>query len=50
MVAKIINRTEYLILELLKKDGFPVPNPILYLINNAEPRKIFLYRKVMAWK
>ena len=40
MVAKITNRTEYSILELLKKDGFPVPNPILYLANNAEPRKL----------
>ena len=48
MVAKIINRTEYLILELLKKDGFPVPNPILYLINNAEPRKIFLFEQYLC--
>ena len=48
MVAKITNRTEYSILELLKKDGFPVPNPILYLINNAEPRKIFLFEQYLC--
>lgn len=48
MVAKITNRTEYSILELLKKDGFPVPNPILYLANNAEPRKIILFEQYLC--
>ena len=44
MVAKITNRTEYSILELLKKDGFPV----LYLANNAEPRKIILFEQYLC--
>lgn len=48
MVAKITNRTEYSILELLKKDGFPVLNPILYLANNAEPRKILLFEQYLC--
>ena len=48
MVAKITNRTEYSILELLNKDGFPVPNPILYLANNAEPRKIILFEQYLC--
>lgn len=47
MVAKITNRTEYSILELLKKDGFPVPNPILYLVDNYKPRKILLFEQYL---
>jgi hypothetical protein len=47
MVAKITNRAEYSILELLKKDGFPVPDPISYLVNNIEPCKILLFEQYL---
>lgn len=48
MVAKDTIKAEYSILKLLKKDDFPVPAPIEYLVNQVDQRKILLFEQFMC--
>ena len=48
MVAKITNRTEYSILELLKRTVFLFLILFYTFANNAEPRKILLFEQYLC--
>lgn len=46
IVAKVTNKSEYLILKQLREDGFSVPTPIYYLIDKAH-QSILLFEQFL---